>query len=266
MNNYDILNIDYFHQFSKGGNIKVAVLDSEIDLNHSEFKDKSIHYEEFIESMNPNYHGTAVTSLIAGNTIGIAPEVEIYHMKILSDVYGSGYSWDKAMSSALRQKVDIICMSIGTRDKLSPTMKQMLQTASDRGVIISAPSGNEGRTLLRNPADNDNVIAVGGVTVEGKLAKKSNRDKRIEGNAPSEDIVVAYGESGISGYTKKDGTSFANAIFVGQMALILSYVKANNKEINLREFLKMYNQKNRADRKVLDMKKVKKELDIYLDM
>lgn len=265
-NNYfEILNIDYFHQFTKGEGVKIATLDSEIFLEHPEFEGRNIHYQEFISSEAVNYHGTATSSLIVGKNIGVAPESELYHMKMLSDIYGSGLSWDKAMSSALRNKVDIISMSIGTKDKLSSTMKQMLQVASDRRIIICAPSGNEGKTLLRNPAENSNVVAVGGISNDKKIARNSNRDKRMEAYAPSEDILVAN-NSMKTLYSRVNGTSFANAIFAGQASLIISYARIQNKEIKLREFLQFYNQRNRTERKVLDMKKVKEELDIYLNL
>lgn len=261
-----MLNIPYFQQFTKGSGVKVAVLDSELSLDHPEFVGKNIHYEEFIPSDKYNYHGTAVSSLIVGNTLGVAPEVELFHMKMLSDSYGSGKSWDRAISSALRHDVDIVCMSIGTKDSLSGSMNQSIQTAKDRGILLSAPSGNEGITILRNPANNPNVIAVGGIDLNKKTSKQSNKSKLMEAYAPSENIVVADNSSDLL-YSKKDGTSFSNAIFVGQMALVLSYLKQNGKETkDIRELLALYNQKNRTDRKILDMKKFKEFLDYYFNL
>ena len=262
---YDFLNIDYFHQFTKGENVKIAVLDSEIILDHPEFSDRRIEYEEFIDSKELNLHGTAVSSLIVGNSIGVSPESDIYHMKMLSDIYGTGKSWDKAMSSALRKKVDLICMSIGTKAQLSPSMRQSIQTASDRGMVISAPSGNEGRTLLRNPADNHNVVAVGGVGKNRKISKTSNKNIRMGAYAPSENIIVANATMSPL-YSNVNGTSFANAIFIGQASLIISYARSNGKEINVKKFLEWYNRTYRTELKVLDMEKVKEGLDIYLNV
>lgn len=262
---YEFLNIDYFHQFTRGEDVKIAVLDSEINLEHPEFSDKDINYEEFIESKELNKHGTAISSLLVGNTLGVSPNSELYHLKMLSDIYGSGRSWDKAMSSALRKKVDIVCMSIGTKAKLSPSMKQTLQTASDRGILISAPAGNEGRTLLRNPADNKNVIAVGGISKDRKISKTSNKNINMGAYAPSERIMVA--NAGMTPlYSSVEGTSFANAIFAGQMALMLSYARNNGKDLNTKKFLSWYHVKYRAEGKVLDMEKVKEALDIYLNL
>ena len=93
----------------------------------------------------------------------------------------------------------------------------------------------------------------------------SNKSSLIEAYALSEDITVANIDKSIP-YIKKDGTSYANAFVASQLALIISYARINNKNINAREFLSHYNEKNRTELRILDMKKVKKELDIYLDL
>lgn len=261
----ELFNIDYFHQFTKGEGVKVAVLDSEIFLDHLEFEGKNIHYKEFIDSNNPNYHGTTTSSLIVGNTLGFSPDVELYHAKMLSDKYGSGRSWDRALSWVVKQDVDVICMSIGTKVELSAGMKQTLQRIHERGIIVTAPSGNEGKSILRSPANDPRVIAVGGIDYDKKRARMSNKSPLIEAYSLSEDITVANIDENVP-YIKKDGTSYANAFVASQLALIISYARINNKNINAREFLEHYNEKNRTELRILDMKKVKKELDIYLDL
>lgn len=215
--------------------------------------------------MENNYHGTAITSLIVGKNIGIAPESTIYHMKMLSDVFGSGVSWDGAVDKAIKLDVDVICMSIGTKDKLSPSMKQSLQRATERGISIVAPSGNEGLFLLRNPAEDDRVIAVGGKDSNGATTSNSNKHKDIEAYALSEDVFVANA-IGPMKYIKKSGTSFANAIVAGQIALIVAYSRNNGREIDVRDFLKFYNRRNIYEGKQIKMKIVKKELDLYLGL
>lgn len=261
--NYNNLELDYFHQFTKGHGVRIAILDSEIDLEHIEFEGRDVTYEEFIPSMEKNYHGTAIASLIVGKNIGIAPEATIYHLKMLSDVFGSGVSWDGAVDRAIKLGVDIICMSIGTKDKLSPSMKQSLQRATERGIVIVAPSGNEGLFLLRNPAEDERVLAVGGKDKNGATATKSNKRKDIEAYALSEDVFVAN-TVGAMKYIKKSGTSFANAIVVGQIALIIAYSRDRGKKINVRDFLRFYNSRNIFEGKQLRMKIIKKELDLYL--
>lgn len=263
--NYNNLDLEYFHSFTKGHGVKIAVLDSELDLSHDEFEGRDIEYEEFIPSTDMNYHGTAVSSLIVGNNIGIAPEAKLYHMKMLSNVFGSGVSWDRAFDKAMSLGVDVICMSIGTKSNLSPSMRQSLQKAKEKGITILAPSGNEGLFLLRNPAEDERVIAVGGRDSQGRLSKNSNKHSDIEAYALSENVLVASIDKDFK-YTKKNGTSFSNAIVAGQVSLIISYARKKGKQIDVRSFLKYYNKNNIEQSKTLNMNIIKKELDKYLDL
>lgn len=184
---------------------------------------------------------------------------------MLSDKYGSGRSWNRALDWVVKQGVDVICMSIGTKAELSAGMKQTLQRIHERGIVVTAPSGNEGKSILRSPANDPRVIAVGGIDYDKKRTRMSNKSSLIEAYALSEDITVANIDKNIP-YIKKDGTSYANAFVASQLALIISYARKNKKEISVRDFLAHYNDKNRTELRILDMKKVKKELDIYLDL
>lgn len=232
-------------------------------MEHPEFEGRNIQYREFIESRNPNYHGTSTSGLIVGNTLGFSPDVELYHAKMLSDIYGSGRSWDRALSSVIREDVDVICMSIGTKANLSAGMKQSLQRVYEKGIVVTAPSGNEGKSVLRSPANYDKVIAVGGIDYDKNKTKMSNKSSLIEAYSLAEDVLVANIDEDVP-YIKRNGTSYANAFVASQLALIISYARINNKNINAREFLKHYNDKHRKELRILDMKKVKEELDIYL--
>lgn len=262
--NYNNLDLEDFHKYTKGHGVKIAILDSELDLNHKEFEGVDITYEEFIPSAKTNYHGTAITSLISGKNIGVVPEAKIYHFKMLSDVFGSGVSWDRALDRAMALKVDVVCMSIGTKGKLTPSMKQSLQRASEKGITVLAPSGNEGLFLMRNPANDERVLAVGGRDKDGNHAKMSNKHVDIEAYALSEGVLVANTNDSF-GYIKKNGTSFANAIVAGQVSLIIAYARDRGYEINVRDFLKYYNSNNPRENRVINMNIIKKELDNYLD-
>lgn len=261
----EIFNIDYFHQFTKGSGVKIAILDSEINLEHREFEGINIKYKELVPSENPNHHGTAITSLVAGNSLGVAPKAEILHLKILSDIYGSGYAWSNAIDYALNNGADIVSMSIGSKADLSPGMRQVLQRAKEAGITFTAPSGNEGVSFVRSPANDERVIAVGGINNDKSIARMTNNSVDIEAYALSTDLLIANNSDEMP-YKKISGTSFANAIVAGQLALILSYARSKGKEIKVRDFLEYYNLHAREQRKVLDMKIVKELLDSYLDL
>lgn len=265
MDYFKALDIEYFYQFSAGEGVRVAVLDSELLLEHREFKGKNIDYKEFINSKEENYHGTAISGLIVGNHLGVAPKSELIHRKVLSEQFGTGKAWGDGIASIANKNIDIVCMSLGTKSNLSLGMTQSLQDLKNKGVAIVAPAGNNGVSQVYYPANDGSVIAVGGINEEMRVSKKSNRHRDIEAYAPSEDILVASYNNTIK---EVSGTSFANAIFAGQLALILSYVRKIDKEenFNLNNFVVYYNQNYRMQKKVFNMKIVKEALDIYLNL
>jgi len=64
-----------------GRGVNVAIIDQNLCLNHPEFKGKVVLYKDIGCEQPPgrgSMHAPGVTSLLAGNTIGTAPDVRIY--------------------------------------------------------------------------------------------------------------------------------------------------------------------------------------------
>ena len=64
-----------------GKGITVAIIDQPLNTEHSEIKDNIIHYESngYPEHIEAQFHGTAVSSLLAGKTVGVAPDAKIVY-------------------------------------------------------------------------------------------------------------------------------------------------------------------------------------------
>lgn len=64
-----------------GKGITVAIIDQPLNTEHSEIKDNIIHYESngYPEHLEAQFHGTAVSSLLAGKTVGVAPDAKIVY-------------------------------------------------------------------------------------------------------------------------------------------------------------------------------------------
>lgn len=64
-----------------GKNITVAIIDQPLNTEHIEIKDNIIHYEVlgYPENGPAAYHGTAVSSILAGKTLGVAPDTKIVY-------------------------------------------------------------------------------------------------------------------------------------------------------------------------------------------
>ena len=81
------LGIDSIHQLGiKGQNIGVAILDHILLCDHVEYKDNlKMYYEVNLNNLPDSYyishyHGSAVTSIAAGQNVGVAPEADIYYI------------------------------------------------------------------------------------------------------------------------------------------------------------------------------------------
>lgn len=74
----------------KGRNIGIAIVDRPLLVQHREYADRLRWYEEIdTEPDEPaGWHSTAVASIAAGETVGVAPEADLYFI-------GVGMIWDK---------------------------------------------------------------------------------------------------------------------------------------------------------------------------
>jgi len=68
-----------------GKGIAVAVVDKPIRHRHSEFE-RRIHYHEVFEGetegLSPHFHGIACASILAGKTVGVAPDATIHYFAV----------------------------------------------------------------------------------------------------------------------------------------------------------------------------------------
>lgn len=212
---------------TKGEGIKVAVLDTGVDLTHPDLRDNIKKCVSFVggSADDREGHGTHVAGIIAGvdndvGMIGVAPEAELYIAKVLGD-HGSG-SFDaiiKGVQWAVEQGADIINMSLGTAVEPPKRLHEEIQKAHRKGVILVAATGNE-NTQVSWPARYDEVIAVSALDQEYQRAKFSNYGIKNEIIAPGVDIISTY-KNGT--YAKLSGTSMATPIVSGAAALYLSY-------------------------------------------
>src|SRR5690554_5740851 len=86
----------------KGEGVVIAVIDSGFTSEHTEFKNRIIDayrssfrkdadaYNKDISDVNG--HGTPVASIVAGNTVGLAPEAKLLLIKVADDdgIQGAG--------------------------------------------------------------------------------------------------------------------------------------------------------------------------------
>lgn len=237
----DILKLDKIHDVYKGRGIKVAVLDTGVDTNHDDLKERVVFSRNHVrgEGYLAEVHGTAIAGIIGASINGfgiegVAPEAEIVALRACRQVSkerpeGECFtdSLSKAMDEAILQKVNIVNMSFGTtqQDKL---LKRLIDKGVEQGILFVASAGNfKAERGLRFPASYPSVISVGGF--DERLNPYPNPDitKKTSVCAPAVNIITTVPDNK---HNFLSGTSMSSAYISGILALALEKDKSINKQ------------------------------------
>ncbi|MEG4008563.1 S8 family serine peptidase [Microcoleus sp. Pol11C1] len=158
-----------------GSGMKVAVLDTGMDLQHPDFAGRSIVSQSFVpgeDVQDGNRHGTHCIGTacgfkdLNGRRYGIAYESTIYVGKVLSNAGSGASGWILAgMEWAIANGCQVISMSLGnTNPKPSTAYETVGRRALQNGCLIVAAAGNHGPTkTVGQPANSPSIMAVAAV-------------------------------------------------------------------------------------------------------
>jgi subtilisin len=134
-----------------GRGVRVAVVDSGIDADHQALKGKvkdSVEavVEEGRVTFKPSKtgdaagHGTACAGIITS----VAPEVELYSVKVLgANASGSGDMFLAGLDYAIKQRMQVINLSLGTtKPQYHGPLHDLLDRAYHSGCIVVAAANN----------------------------------------------------------------------------------------------------------------------------
>lgn len=226
----DRIDADLAWAMTKGLAIKVAILDTGIDLDHLDLK---ANIKGNVNTINPlksgnddNGHGTHVAGIVAAvdNSIGVigtGPEIYLYAVKFL-DRTGSGWLSDliEGLDWCINNKMQVINMSFGSSSD-NPSFHDAIIKTYQAGIIQVAAAGNNGETggAIIYPAKYSETIAVSAIDKYDQFASFSSYGPEIDLTAPGVDINSTYN----NGYYKiLSGTSMACPHVSGTAALVLS--------------------------------------------
>lgn len=219
-----------------GSGIKVAVLDTGMDLLHPDFAGRSIVSQSFVPGetvQDTNSHGTHCIGTacgfkdLNGRRYGIAHQSTIYVGKVLSNAGSGDSGWIIAgMEWAIANGCQVISMSLGnTTPKPSTAYETVGRRALQNGCLIVAAAGNNGRTggTVGQPANSPSIMAVGAIDKCLAVADFSAR----AGKSPGAKVdIAAPGVEIYSSvpmqqerYAAYNGTSMATPHVAGLAAL-----------------------------------------------
>ncbi|MEI7555678.1 S8 family peptidase [Candidatus Chlorohelix sp.] len=214
---------------STGGDVTVAVLDSGVDTIHPDLAPNIAGTFDFVDGSSPkadpNGHGTVVSGIITatGNNgqfgAGVAWKSKLLAVRVMG-ANGSGRNEDiaKGIRSAADNGARIINMSLGGSTD-SKVLREAVQYAIDKGVIVIASSGNSGNDNPNYPAAYPGVISVAAVGKLGTPAYFSSYGSAITITAPGVGICSTIR---LNNFGCEDGTSFSAPIIAGVVTLMLA--------------------------------------------
>lgn len=198
----------------------VAVLDTGVDASQVDLAGR-VAGEQSVSMLSPGTspcgdadegsvadlysHGTFVSSLIAGNGIGIAgaaPRAALVAIKVLN-CSGAGSFGDLVAGiayAATLPQVDVINLSFNAlvpraqAGRLAAAVGKAVELAHRRGKLVVAAAGDNGIDLNRDgdmiavPAETGPVLAVYATAIDQSLATYSNRGRKTWVGAPGGDL------------------------------------------------------------------------------
>lgn len=219
--------------------VLIAVIDSGVDLDHPDLAHRLTEGYNAVDKDSPpnddNGHGTHVAGIIASETnnregvAGITWHNKIIPVKVIgTEGYGTSFDVADGVRWAADHGADIINMSLGNYQH-SDVMKEAVNYAYKKGVVIIAATGNDNTDQPSFPAAYPEVLSVSAINGQRSRAEFSNYGAYVDVVAPGVSIPSTYpGQQ----YAALSGTSMAAPHVAALAGLIISLnPDMSNKEI-----------------------------------
>ncbi|XP_003384933.2 PREDICTED: proteinase T-like [Amphimedon queenslandica] len=219
----------YYNPNCAGSGVDVYIIDTGIEVYHSDFDGRSEWGSDFVDSGNSpgtdlNGHGTHCAGTVMSSTWGLAKKATSVAVRVL-DADGSGYvsgvvsgiSW-VAEQHQSRGRKSVANLSLG--GGYSSTLNEAVDAAVSAGVHMVVAAGNElTDACYRSPASTQYGITVAASDSANDFAYFSNYGTCVDIIAPGVYISSTWLNGGSASLS---GTSMAAPHVAGVVAKILS--------------------------------------------
>ncbi|MGI8787952.1 MAG: S8 family peptidase [Pyrinomonadaceae bacterium] len=218
--------IDDSWKLRTGKGVRVAVIDSGIDTNHTDLQGK---IKESVEARAENKriifdkseagdsagHGTACAGIISR----IAPEAEFYSIKVLgAGGLGDGIAFLAGLEYAIKNRYQIINLSLGTtKPQFFAPLHDLLDRAYQAGCIVVAAANNLPQPSFPS-VFSSSLISVSKHEDSDPFNFGFRYGEVIELTAPGVNVRTSWLNNS---YKSLTGNSFACPHIVGIIALLL---------------------------------------------
>ena len=209
-----------------GRGVRVAVIDSGVDADHPAVAGRVHAYVgaggptgDLVVQAVPHDdafgHGTACAGII----LSLAPECEIYSIKVLGqDLKGRGAAFVAALRWAIDNGMHICNLSLGsTKPDFSGLLHELADLAYFRNVMLVSAANN--LSIPSFPSVYASVISVASHSQQDPYCFYYNPHPPVEFGALGVDVRVAWKQQG---WVTTTGNSFAAPHITGIVARILS--------------------------------------------
>jgi hypothetical protein len=223
--NLDVMNVAGAHSWSRGEGVRVAIIDTGVDVTHPDLAGRIVKQEDFVDgdthALNHDRHGTAVAGVIAAaennrqGIIGIAPAARLYALRACwpapedtARALCSTLTLAKAIVAAIERRMQIVNLSLtGPSD---PLLARLVEAGLNRGIVFvgAAPERSDQSGF---PTDIAGVISVDTSGGHGSA------DSVLF--APGSEVLTLVPEGR---YDFLSGSSLAAASVTGGIALMLA--------------------------------------------
>ncbi len=266
-----MIGADFLHNLDYcGQGMEIAVLDAGfLNVDSISVFDSLWHNNQILGTKDfvepggnvfsvPSTHGMMVLSImganVPGNLVGTAPKAKFWLLR--SEEGNTEYpveedNWVSAAEFADSVGADIINSSLGYTEFFNPDWNHTYadmngnvarsslgaEIASSKGILVCNSAGNSGNKewhYIGAPADAKNILTVGAVDKNAKVANFSSRGPSSDGRIKPSVCTLGEGTfvSSVSGSIMSgNGTSFSSPVLAGSVACLW---QANPSKNNLK--------------------------------